>query len=259
MSTPGISVQLIVFGGRAGSDLDGTLGDVSGAGYDAVEAGNLYRMHGEETVRDLLDKHGLVLSGAHFGYQEFADQDRFDAVVGYVRKAGIRNVMCSGVADASSVEGYRQSAVRFNEAGRILADAGVHLHYHNHDWEFRDLGGINGMQILDAETKPEFVRYNMDVFWLHYAGQDPVRFISDHADRAGYFHFKDGKRLEDAEGKTYPEFLELGQGEVNLPEIMSAVRSTDCSWIVTEQDKTKREPVESITISRAYLRQQLGV
>src|SRR5437660_1352133 len=73
--------------------------------------------------------------------------------------------------------------------------------------------------------------------------------------RAGYFHFKDGNR--GADGK--PVFLELGRGYVDLKGSMQAAREVGAEWIVAEQDRTELPHLESVRISRDYLRRELGV
>ena len=67
-----------------------------------------------------------------------------------------------------------------------------------------------------------------------FGGEDPAAFIRQHANRAGYFHFKDGSRAPD--GK--PIFLELGRGFTDLKASMAAAREAAAEWIVAEQDRT---------------------
>lgn len=259
MSEPSASVQLIVFGERNRTDFAGVLHAVAAAGYEAFEGGNLFHSLGGPETHRLLEDTGLKLSGAHFGYGDFADEEKLGNHIIFAQAVGLRHLMCSGVADSKTTDGYRQSAKAFNEIGKRLADAGLTFNYHNHAWEFDDLGGICGMDILAQETDPQFVKFNLDVFWLHYAGQDPAAFIRRHAERAGYFHFKDGRRIIDASGKPKPQFLELGRGEVDLVSAMQAARETGAEWIVVEQDTTQLTPEDSIAMSRNYLREAFGI
>lgn len=259
MSQPMAAVQLIVFGQRNRDDIAGVLKEVAEAGFPAIEAGNMYESYGEETTKRLLAENHLQVSGAHFGYGDYANEERLKKHIAYATAIGLKNLMCSGVADTKSAEGYKQSAKLFNAIGRQAADAGLTFHYHNHAWEFDDLGGVNGMEILSAETDPALVKFNIDVFWVWYGGKDPAEFIHTHADRAGYFHFKDGRRGTGADGKPRPEFLELGCGEVDLKAAIAEARQHGAQWIVAEQDSTALTPLESCTISRAYLRDTLGV
>lgn len=259
MAQPTASIQLIVFGQRNQSDIAGVLHDVAKAGFPAIEAGNLFASYGEENARRLLAENNLQVSGAHFGYGEYASDDKLAPLIAYARSLGITNLMCSGVADSKTIEGYKASALRFNEIGKRLADEGLTFNYHNHAWEFDDLGGINGMEILSAETDPALVKFNIDVFWVWFAAQDPAAFILQHADRAGYFHFKDGTKQTDDDGITRPIFAELGRGEVDLKGAIAATQHVGASWIVAEQDHSELEALEAATISRDYLRDVLGV
>ena len=91
------------------------------------------------------------------------------------------------------------------------------------------------------------------------SGVDPAEFIRANANRAGYFHFKDGEKRIDAAGKSYPHFTELGRGEVDLKAAMAAALEVGASWITSEQDQTEIEPAESAALSRRYMRDTLGV
>ena len=97
------------------------------------------------------------------------------------------------------------------------------------------------------------------MFWIHYGGLDPAAFIRAHHDRTGYFHFKDGRKTRDADDKPQPQFTELGRGEVDLKAAMQAALDVGARWVVYEQDNTQLSSEESITISRDYLRDALGV
>ncbi len=257
MFTPLTAVQVIIFGKRNETDFAGVVRNIAAAGYNGFEAGNLFAALGEETTRRLLDETGLVPVGAHFGYGEYADADKLGKHIAFAQAVGIKHLMCSGVADSKTAEGYRQSSAVFNAAGKCLADAGLSLNYHNHAWEFDPLGDVNGMEILANETEPQYVKFNLDIFWLHYAGQDPAAFIRKHKDRTGYFHLKDGRKS--SQGIVHPEFTELGRGEVDLPAAMQAIREVGAEFLVVEQDSTHLTPLESISISRDYLRDTLGV
>jgi sugar phosphate isomerase/epimerase len=257
MSSATASIQLIVFGQRNKEDIAGVLREVKEAGFPAIEAGDMFATYGEAETRRLLAETGLRVSGSHFGYGEYADSEKLSAHVATCKAMGITNMMCSGVADSKTVEGYRQSCRLFNEVGARLRDEGIAFNYHNHAWEFEGLEGkgVTGMEIISEQTDPALVKFNIDVFWVKFGGADPAEFIRRHRDRAGYFHFKDGERGLDGR----PVFLELGRGFVDLKSAMAAAREVGAEWIVAEQDSTTLPHLESITISRRYMRDELGV
>src|SRR5579872_3689525 len=99
MAEPTASIQLIVFGQRNRDDIAGVLRDVATAGFPAIEAGDMFETYGESDTRRLLDENGLRVSGAHFGYGEYANAEKMSAHIAYCKAMGIRHMMCSGVAD----------------------------------------------------------------------------------------------------------------------------------------------------------------
>ena len=120
--------------------------------------------------------------------------------------------------------------------------------YHNHAQEI--INNAMGMRIVCEETDPELVSLCVDTFWVRYGGLSPVDFIKENLNRAAYLHLKDMKDRE---------FVELGQGVIDFPAVIKAVKPIALEWAVVEQDRTKRTPKESMEISRRYLKEKLGL
>lgn len=247
---PKIGLQLIVFGPRPTEDLPGVLADVKEVGYDGAETGALYATLGTGAVMRAFQDSGLALTGIHCGYGDMADDAKVADHIGFLKEAGSKYLICSGVADNNSIAGYEQSAETFNKVGQKCKDAGITFCYHNHAWEFKPLeGGQKGIHRLIELTDPAVVKLNIDVFWVHIGGEVPAEFIAKYSDRVGYYHFKDGEKTE--EGQT---FIELGQGAVDLPAAREAALKYPCDWIVCEQDRTTKDAKVSIKESFDYLK-----
>lgn len=253
-----LGIQIIVFGKRAGDDLPGVLADVKAAGYDGAEIGNPTDTTPAAELKAVFDAAGLACSGYHTGYAAFTDHDLLRRTAAHMNAVGARHLMCSGVAKNDDPDAYRRSADVFNAAGRLLAAEGISFCYHNHHWEFFPLaGGLRGMDLLLENTDPAVVKCCLDVFWLACAGEDPAAFVTRHADRGVYFHFKDG--AFDPVAQKPLGFTELGRGQVPLQAAYDAVKALSPAWIATEQDSTQIEPAESAAISARYARQTLGI
>ena len=245
MADANVGLQLIVYGRRGGQDLAGVLREVKEAGYAGIEAGNLFARHGEAAVRDLLSETGLKIAGAHSGYGDTSDPAKVEANIAFLKAVGAQYLINSGVASRDSIQGYEDAAAVFNEVGQTCRDNGIMFCYHNHNWEFEAYDGVKGIHRLCELTDPDLMKLCVDVYWVHVGGEDPAEFIQRYADRAVYYHFKDG-----APGS----FIELGDGEVDLPKALQAALACNPEWIVCEQDRTELEPKASITKSREYLR-----
>jgi sugar phosphate isomerase/epimerase len=170
---------------------------------------------------------------------------------------GAHYLMCSGVAGGDGIEAYQRSAEVFNKAGAFCKEHGVSLCYHNHNWEFTRFpkagGEVTAIHELCALTDPAVVKLCIDVYWVAVGGEDPAAFIQRYADRAAYFHFKDGLWEPGTPGKA-TKFTELGNGNVPLKAALDAALAVKPEWIVTEQDSSNGlNPGECAAVSRKYL------
>ncbi|HUT74794.1 MAG TPA: sugar phosphate isomerase/epimerase [Armatimonadota bacterium] len=249
MSKPRIGLQLIIYGGRTAQDLGGVLREIKQAGYQAIESGARLQI-GDPRVQDLLSETGLAVAGIHGDFRDVVSAERVDTILASLTQVGGRYFICSDVAQGDGIECYEKAAPVFNTVGRRCQEAGVVFCYHNHASEFKEFGGVRGIHRLAELTDPAVVKLCIDVYWVHIGGERPVDFIARYADRAPYFHLKDG-----APGV----FKELGQGEVDLKAATAAALAVNPEWIVCEQDRTDKEVRQSITESRAYMRDELGL
>ena len=247
-----LGLQLLAYGQRQRDDLAGVLAEIKQVGYDGAEAGgDGHGLLAAEVLTAAFRDAGLSLTGVHVGYGDCAAEARVAELIAFLKQAGSRFLICSGVADLTTIAGYEASADTFNKVGQMCRDAGLTFCYHNHAWEFQPLeGGRQGIYTLLERTCPTLVKLAIDVFWLHISGVAPASFIAQHADRAGYYHFKDGAKAPDG-----PTFIELGQGEVDLAGARDEAIKHPLDWIVCEQDSSALEPKASIKQSFDYLKQ----
>ncbi len=250
MSKPRIGLQLIIYGRRPAQDLAGVVREVKQAGYDGIEAGNLFQIGESRAVKDTISRSGLAVAGVHAGFEDMQSLGGTAVNMAYLADMGARYLICSGVAPGEGIERYEKAAPVFNDVGRRCKNAGLVFCYHNHAWEFESHDGVKGIHRLAELTDPELVKLCIDVYWVTIGGERPEEFIARYADRAPYYHFKDGGP---------GEFRELGQGQVDLKAAVKAALATNPEWIVCEQDRTDKDVLQSITESRAYMRDALGL
>ncbi len=244
MSLPPVGAQLIVFGPRynINEHTDAILDCLARAGYDGVEGG----AKDPETYRRKLEERGLRYAGSHTGLAALEDPD---PLIRYLKTVGGSDICNSGLHrwQDRSREDYLRAIEVLNQAGRRFREEGIHLHYHNHDFEFEKVDGDRrGIDLLIEGLDPEVADLCVDVAWVMRGGDDPASFLRTHKDRIGYLH------LKDHDGQ---DWAELGRGKVNFHEIMAVLPEMDrMRWAVIEQDTSKIDPMESMTISRQYLR-----
>lgn len=154
-------------------------------------------------------------------------------------------------------------------ADQVQVQTGLRTVFHHHcagyveaPWEVRR---------LMKHTDPELVGLCLDTGHYRFGGGNPVRAVNEYSDRIWHVHFKDFSPRVAAEaaseGWDYFEavergvFCELGEGDVDFPSILAALREVGYDgWIVVEQDilPGSGAPHESAQRNREYL-ERIGV
>jgi sugar phosphate isomerase/epimerase len=87
----------------------------------------------------------------------------------------------------------------------------------------------------------------MDCYWVVRAGIDPYQMIVDNEGRFKEIHLKD---MDDTEEKF---FAEVGHGVINYSDILENGNKLGVEYFLVEQDRSKRDPMESAKMSSDYL------
>lgn len=145
---------------------------------------------------------------------------------------------------------------------------GVRVHYHNHVGTYVETP--TEVDRLLLETTGDDIDLCFDTGHFAYGGGDPTAFIVEHRDRIGYLHLKDVSEtvLADAKRQQWSFldalrriiFCEFGDGIVDIPQVIAALRAGGYSgWVIVEQDTSSRPSTESATASRQFLRERCGL
>ena len=106
----------------------------------------------------------------------------------YIGTAGIPHQAQFTEAEA------RKAASDFNRFGEALAKQGIKFFYHNHGFEFVPFNDGTLFDLIMQETKPEFVTFEMDIFWTVHPEQDPVKLLQKYPSRWALMHVKDMRK-----------------------------------------------------------------
>lgn len=227
-------------------------------GIKEVEVAGTGSLSAEQFATELKQR-GLVPVSAHFGYGLF-DKD-VDAVISDAKALGVKHVVVPyppvGKDKMFSEELARKTAAKFNEWGAACQKAGLRFGYHPHGLEFRPTSsGETVFDILVRETKPDLVFFQMDVYWVYYAGQDPAKLLRKYPKRWVTLHIKDmlkGLATGVHTGGTPPTAkVTVGQGQIDWPSVLRAAQKTGIQHYFLE-DETPT-PLQCIPDSLSYLR-----
>lgn len=242
MSGVPIALQLYTVRDQTAVDYAGTVRKVAALGYDGVEFAGFGGLE-PQAIADLLAETGLKPAGMHIGLDQF--QNNLDTVISNCKLIGSSFAGVPALpGNLRNLQGFRQTAVLLNQFGAAMKSAGLRLYYHNHAFEFELHEGLRGIDILLAETDPQLVGFEADVYWVQYGGDDPAAFITAHSGRFPLIHLKD--MTGEGDKRT---FTEIGNGCVNMQAVFAASEAQPVEWYIVEQDTCSRPSLESAKIS----------
>lgn len=234
------------------ADIATTLRKIRAIGYESVQVSGMGPIAEAELLR-MLQGEGLTCCATHESGSQILDAPQ--AVVERLQRLDCRITAYpfpAGV-DLSTLDSVREFAGRLNAAGKVLHDAGQVLCYHNHHMELRRIEGRTVLDILYAETDPRYVQGEPDTYWVQYGGGDPVAWCTQLAGRLPILHIKDYA----ISAKNQPVFAEIGNGNLNWPQIIAAADAAGCRWYAVEQDTCPGDPFASLAQSFDYIRANL--
>ncbi len=232
-----------------------TLRNVAEIGYPAVQVSGMPEgVMAPADLRALCAKLNLVICATHEPGARILGEP--GVVVERLRALGCAYAAYPFPAgiDFDSEESVSGLISGLNASGRVLAEAGLTLTYHNHNHEFRKRGGRTILERIYAETDPRYVQGEIDTYWVQYGGGDPAAWCRKLAGRLPLLHMKD--YMTTSENK--PAFAEIGAGVLDFPAIVEAAEASGCRWFIVEQDICPGDPFDSAARSLEYIASTLA-
>jgi inosose dehydratase len=255
-----IGYAAITWGGNDLAAID----DISSLGYTGIQLrSNVLAPFGERPAElsALLAKRGLTFVALSSGSIRVDNPDTAAMIDTHVRNARflreagglylqltVDRPTGRAVADVDYVNAGRLLA----DIGRRTADLGIPLGFHPHMGSLAERPAELD-RVMDAADS-RYVRLLLDVAHYQQGGGDSVGAIRRYRDRLLFLHIKD---VRNTPSDTGYQFVELGQGRVNVRDIFAALTEVSFrGWAVVELDavpETTRSPKESAAISKRYL------
>lgn len=230
------------------------LEELAKIGYEQIEFAGYTDSTGIslEGLRELLDANGLKAAGSHVSPSDASMEQLLDEA----ETLGIPNIGISLILPDGppTVAGWAAQAENFNRFGEAAAKRGIGFYMHNHFEEWfpcMDDPSKRGMDVLLAETDPDKVDWQCDVYWIH-VGQaqsgltpfDPLTdYIIPHRKRIKLFHFKDGRPSD----PPIAGITDVGEGAIEFQRIFTELfkqsRNEDKKYVyLWERDNASDHP-----------------
>ena len=240
-------------------DPKAVLREVANDGYAYVEAagykdGMYYGMKPEDFKKSL-EEVGLKPMSTH---QPTVTLENADQLIADAKAAGFKYFVIPVppqghfTRDADTGKRHMDGDLKpladmLNTIGEKCRAQGLQLLYHNHDFEYeKNKEGIVPIDYLLEHCNPDYVNFQMDLFWVTKAGADPVAYFKKYPGRFLSWHVKD----MDEEGNFAP----VGTGTIDFQRILGERETSGMKYYLVEQDRTfDLPPLEAIKISHKGL------
>ena len=251
-----IGLQLYSLRADFTKNVPASLEKVRSFGIRDVELAGTYNLSPEK-FKQMLDANGLKPISGHFPFARYKVDP--EGVAKDAKALGLEYAGCAWIDHTGEFNeaSTREAVAVFNKAGEVLAKHGIKFFYHCHGFEFRPHGDGTFMDMLMKECNPKFVRFQMDVFWVVFPGQDPVKWLEKYPGRWELMHVKDMKKgLKTGEftGKTdVSNDVTVGTGQMNWPAILKAAKKSGVKHYFIEDESAAA--AAQIPLSLRYLEQ----
>lgn len=250
-----IGLQLYSLRQQFAKDVPATLDRVQNFGFKYVELAGTYDV-APAKFKEELEARGLKAISGHFSYDRC--RDNIEDVAREAEELGLEYVGCAWIPHDGAFDEAtcREAAAVFNRAGEALAKHKLKFFYHTHGYEFVPYRNGTLFDLLMAETKPDYVRFQMDVFWIVQPGQDPVRLLKQYGRRFELMHLKDMKRGTTSDFTGHSDVsndVPLGTGVIDLQAVLRAAKKSGVKWYFLEDESPA--VVDQIPLSLRFLQQ----
>ncbi len=215
-------------------DPAGVLKQVAGMGYKQIESyegkeGIFWGMTNLE-FKKLMDDLGMTIVSSHTDIRKDFERKAAEAAA-----IGMKYLIDPWEGPQKTIDDFKKIADTFNECGKICKKNGIRFAYHNHDYSFVPVDGQLPQDVMMANTDPELVDFEMDIYWVVTGKQDPLAWFKKYPGRFKLGHVKDRKKgaLPTDESAT----CVLGQGEIDYKTILKAAQKEGMEYFIVEQEQ----------------------
>ncbi|WP_422079358.1 sugar phosphate isomerase/epimerase family protein [Ulvibacterium sp.] len=253
VSAQEVGLQLYSLRNQFKEDVPRTLKIIKGWGITKIEGGGTYGLSMEDFKKMLTENNLDVVSvGAGFGDLE----NNVDKVIENARAFDAKYVMCAWVPHDDNkwdLEETEHASKVFNKAGKKLKEHGLILAYHPHGYEFRPWKDGTLFDYM-AQNATDYT-FELDVFWAHHGGADPLALMKKYPDKFTLMHLKDmehGVKGNNTGHEDVETNVILGQGQVNIAGTVAEAKKLGIEYMFIEDESSR--VVEQVPASLKYLK-----
>lgn len=279
-----IGVQLFTIPSLVDKDLKGTLSTLSQIGYKEIEFFGPYPFSAEATKKEWVGiKKMLKLENeAFYGFSveetsQILKDNNLTAPSVHADIVSMRvqmNKLLDGLAPLNSKyvvlpaltdpnerkdeNDYKKLADEFNGFGEQMSKYNMKFVYHNHGFEHTKYDTDMGLDVLIKNTNPDYVQFELDIFWMKAAGIDPISYLRKYPNRFKLMHLKDASvkfRFSGDGGSPeqwmegFPKMSDPGDGVFDIKSIIKEGQKSGVEHFYLERDLA---PEPMVTLNNSF-------
>jgi sugar phosphate isomerase/epimerase len=253
LSAQEIGLQLYSLRNQFKTDVTGSLDLIQSWGITKLEGGGTYGMSMEDFKKELAARKLSVVSvGA--GFEDL--EKNLQKVIDNAKAFGATYVMCAWVPHDNNkwdLEETQHATDVFNTAGKLLKENGLTLAYHAHGYEFRPYKDGTLFDYM-AENATDFT-FEIDVFWVHHGGEDPLALMKKYPNKMTLMHLKDmqhGVKGNNTGHENVETNVVLGTGQVDIAGTVAEAKKLGLEYMFIEDESSA--VVEQVPLSLEFLK-----
>jgi sugar phosphate isomerase/epimerase len=215
------------------NDPTGVIKQAASFGYKQIESyegpkGMFWGMKNTE-FKKLMDDLGMKIVSSHCDINKDFDRKAAEAA-----EIGMKYLICPYLGPQKTIDDFKKFAATFNQRGETCKKNGIRFGYHNHDYGFIPVDGQLPQDVMMQNTDKNLVDFEMDIYWVVAAGQDPIAWIDKYPERFKLCHIKDRKK--GAPLSQRDASVDLGTGSIDFKAILKEAGKKGMEYYIVEQE-----------------------
>ncbi|MDF2537207.1 MAG: sugar phosphate isomerase/epimerase [Herbinix sp.] len=235
-----VSLQLYSINSETSKDFKKAVEEVSKIGYKGVEFAGYGGLSADQ-VKELLAQNNLYSVGSHCGIQDF--EVNFSEILNFNQSIDSKYIICPW-AKVDTMEDVDHLVQVLNKCGDIAAGENIKVGYHNHDHEFVTINGTYALDLIAEKTNGNVI-LELDIFWVLYAGIDPIEYIKKWGKKVELIHIK---QIDDKKAN-----VDVADGIIDMKKVKEAAQYT--KYFIVEHEEFDKPMWDCIRNDCEYLKQ----
>jgi sugar phosphate isomerase/epimerase len=179
--------------------------------------------------KKLMDDLGMKIVSSHCDINKDFDRKAAEAA-----EIGMKYLICPYLGPQKTIDDFKKFAATFNQRGETCKKNGIRFGYHNHDYGFIPVDGQLPQDVMMQNTDKNLVDFEMDIYWVVAAGQDPIAWVDKYPERFKLCHIKDRKK--GAPLSQRDASVDLGTGSIDFKAILKEAGKKGMEYYIVEQE-----------------------